>query len=77
MKFKKTFQSDGPNTNSGIWKVGVEGDEQELTSAPQILGFDGATASLKAWGKNIVFIGGGTTMYRYPDGYKLITSLVW
>ena len=71
------FAEDGWIGDSGIWKVGVEGDEQELTSAPQILGFSGATASLKAWGKNIVFIGGGTTMYRYPDGYKMITSLVW
>jgi hypothetical protein len=70
------FAADGWTGDSGIWKVGVEGDEQELASTPQILGFDGATASLKAWGKNIVFIGGGTTMYRYPDGYKMITRLV-
>ena len=70
------FQAIGPNTVPGIYKVGTEGDEQQLQPGFQTFGFGGATAHLEAWGKTIFFIGGGTTMYRYPDGYKMITSLV-
>ena len=70
------FQAIGPNTVPGIYKVGTEGDEQQLQPGFQTFGFGGATAHLEAWGKNIFFIGGGTTMYRYPDGYKLITPTI-
>ncbi len=71
------FRVIGPNTVPGIWKVGVEGDEQQLQPGTQQFGFSVATARLEDWGKKICFIGGGTTMYRYPDGYDLVTPTLY
>ncbi len=70
------FHTVSENTVPGIYKVGMEGDEQQLQPGFQNFGFAGASAHLEAWGKKIYFIGGGTTMYRYPDGYRLITPTI-
>ena len=70
------FQTVSENTVPGIYKVGTEGDEQRLQPGFQTFGFGGATAHLEAWGKEIFSIGGGTTMYRYPDGYRLVTPTI-
>ena len=68
-----TFQGEG----GPIVKAGVDGKEERLPLGVADLGFAGATALFDApWGQKIYFIGGGTTMYRYPDTVRMLTPSI-
>ena len=68
-----TFQGEG----GPIVKAGVDGEEERLPLGVVDLGFGGATALFDArWGQKIYFIGGGTTMYRYPDTVRMLTPSI-
>lgn len=68
-----TFQGAG----GPIVKAGVDGKEERLALGAVNLGIAGATALYHApWGQKIYFVGGGTTMFRYPDTVRMLTPTI-